>query len=49
MSAWGLVIMLLSVGGSSAWLGWCIYKVCTTPEETEKIHGFDTHTPDQKK
>lgn len=49
MSWGGLIIMVLSVGGTSAWLGWCIYKVFSTPEETEKIHGFDTHTPDQEK
>lgn len=48
MTIWGLVIMILSVGGTTGWLAWCIYRVVTTPDETKKIHGFDTHTPDQK-
>jgi hypothetical protein len=47
MNLWGLLILVVSVGGTTGWLAWCIYKVFATPEETEHLHGFDTHTPDQ--
>ncbi|MGZ0654067.1 hypothetical protein ACWPKS_00515 [Coraliomargarita sp. W4R72] len=38
--------MILSVGSVSTLLCWCIYKVVTTPDETEHIHGFEQETPD---
>ena len=38
--------MLLSVGTVVSLFSWCIWKVLTTPHETEKIHGVDFHTPD---
>ena len=38
--------MILSVGSVSALLAWCIYKVLSTPRETEHIHGFEQETPD---
>jgi hypothetical protein len=47
MTLWGWIIMLASVGGVTAWVVWCFRKVLTTPEETEKIHGFDFKTPDE--
>lgn len=42
----GLLVMLLSVGTVTLMFGWCIYKVLTTPNETEKVHGVELHTPD---
>jgi hypothetical protein len=39
--------MLHSVGSVLALFAWCIWKVVTTPEETEHLHGFDFETPDQ--
>jgi len=47
MTLGGWLTMIASVGGTTFWLIWCIYKVVTTPEESKKIHGFDRKTPDQ--
>lgn len=46
MTTAGWLIMILSVGSVSTLLVWCIYKVLSTPEETEHIHGFEQETPD---
>lgn len=46
MTAAGWFIMILSVGSVSALLVWCIYKVLSTPQETEHIHGFEQEPPD---
>jgi len=46
MTTSGLIVMLLSVGTAATLFGWCIYKVLTTPRETEKVHGVELHTPD---
>jgi len=41
--------MILSVGGMTALLGWCIYKVVATPGSTEHLHSqADIETPDVK-
>jgi hypothetical protein len=40
--------MILSVGSVTALLTWCVYKVISTPEETEHIHGFEQEPPDVK-
>ena len=42
----GWIIMAASVGSVSILFAWCIYKVLTTPGETEKMHGFEQSTPD---
>jgi len=49
MSAGGWLIMFLSVGGVLLLFGWCVYKVLTTPGETEHVHGFEIETPDEKR
>jgi hypothetical protein len=46
MTAGGWIIMILSVGAVATLFSWCLYKVLTTPEESEKIHGFEIDTPD---
>lgn len=46
MTTAGLLVMLLSVGIVVSLFSWCIWKVLTTPHETEKIHGTDFETPD---
>ncbi len=46
MTTAGWLIMTISVGSVSALLAWCIYKVISTPQETERIHGFEQETPD---
>ncbi|OYV47859.1 MAG: hypothetical protein B7X06_02485 [Verrucomicrobia bacterium 21-51-4] len=48
MSSAGWCVMVLSVGSATCFFIWCIYKVCTIPNETEKLHGFDPETPDAK-
>jgi len=47
MSLGGWIIMLLSVGGVTSLLGWCIYKVLSTPGAGEHLHSqADIETPD---
>lgn len=48
MTAGGWFVMLVSVGSVTALFLWCVWKVLTTPEETEKLHGFSFETPDEK-
>lgn len=48
MTTQGWIVMLLSVGTVSLLFIWCIYKVITTPGETEHIHGFEQETPDER-
>lgn len=48
MTTGGWIILILSVGTVTALFSWCIYKVFTTPGETEHIHGFEFETPDEK-
>jgi uncharacterized membrane protein YjfL (UPF0719 family) len=42
----GWLIMILSVGAVCTLLFWCVYKIVTTPNETDHIHGFEGETPD---
>jgi len=47
MTAAGWLIMIFGVGGMTGLLGWCIYKVITTPGSTEHLHSqADIETPD---
>lgn len=47
MTFGGWVVMILSVGGVTSLLGWCIYKVLSTPGSTEHLHSqADIETPD---
>ena len=48
MTLFGWIIMLLSVGSVYAFFGWCLYKVLSTPGETEHLHGFEMETPDER-
>lgn len=47
MTPGGWIVMLLSVGGVTALLIFCIYKVLTVPGEAEHVHGFEFETPDE--
>jgi hypothetical protein len=47
MTTGGWIIMALSVGGTTAFFLWTIFKVLRIPDEPEKLHGFDFHTPDE--
>ena len=47
MTTGGLLIMIASVGTVTVLFGWCIWKVLTTPAETERVHGSGAQrTPD---
>lgn len=44
----GWTIMILSVGFVAGLLGWCVWKVVSTPGETEHLHTqADIETPDR--
>lgn len=47
MNAGGWLILILSVGTVTTLFVWCIWKVLSTPGETEHIHGFEIETPDE--
>lgn len=46
MTTSGFIVMLISVGTVTVLFGWCIWKVLTTPNESEHLHAVDLHTPD---
>jgi hypothetical protein len=48
MTSAGLLVMLFSVSTVASLFGWCIWKVLTTPNETERLHGVEFDTPDIK-
>ena len=48
MTIGGWIIMLLSVGAVTVLFFWCVVKVLTTPGDSEKLHGFEFETPDEK-
>lgn len=39
MTVGGWITMILSVGFVTLLLSWCIYKVLSTPQSTEHLHG----------
>lgn len=48
MTTGGWIILILSVGTVTGLFIWCMYKVLSTPGETEHMHGFELETPDKK-
>ncbi|MCC6353049.1 MAG: hypothetical protein IT577_04135 [Verrucomicrobiae bacterium] len=48
MTAGGWVVLVASVGLVVALFAWCVWKVLTTPGESERVHGFEFETPDEK-
>ncbi len=48
MTTGGWIVMILSVGTVSTVFFWCLWKVLSTPDESEKLHGFSFETPDEK-
>ena len=46
MTTSGLIIMASSVGTVTLLFSWCVWKVLTTPDEAEKLHAVELHTPD---
>ena len=49
MNLGGWIILIVSVGTVTTLFSWCIYKVITTPGETEHMHGLEMEVPDEKK
>ena len=47
MTLEGWLMMIIAVGGVSVFLGWCVYKIVSTPEATEHVHSqADIEPPD---
>lgn len=46
MNTAGFLVMIVSIGTVTFLLAWSIYKVLTTPGETEHLHAFEQETPD---
>jgi len=49
MNAGGWIVMTMAVGGMTLFLGWCIFKVLTTPGSSEHLHtqaDIDPHDND---
>ncbi len=46
MTLGGWIVMVVSVATVTAAFVWCLWKVLTTPEESEKVHAFEFETPD---
>jgi len=47
MTIGGWIIMIASIGSVSVLLVWSIYKIMSTPEEIDHVHGFEFETPDE--
>ena len=39
MSIAGWIIMVVSVGGTTGFFAWCIWRVLQPPDKTPKMHG----------
>lgn len=39
MTPGGAIIMLLSVGGTTGFFAWCVWRVLSPPDKTRKMHG----------
>lgn len=47
MTTGGIIFMLLSVGGTTWFLGWCISRVLRESDASSKVHSqVDIQTPD---
>ncbi|QYY37529.1 hypothetical protein [Ruficoccus sp. ZRK36] len=48
MTPSGWIVMILSVGAVCCLFAWCMWKVMSTPNETEHMKGIQDHTPDEQ-
>ncbi|MBU3666819.1 MAG: hypothetical protein FGM15_13225 [Chthoniobacterales bacterium] len=39
MSIAGWIVMLVSVGGTTGFFAWCVWRVLQPPDKTPKMHG----------
>jgi hypothetical protein len=35
----GIITMVLSVGGTTGFFAWCIWRILRAPGETDRLHG----------
>lgn len=49
MTTGGFIIMIISVGTVSLLFVWCIWKVLSTPGESEHIHGYEGDLPESER
>ena len=35
----GLITMVLSVGGTTGFFAWCIWRILRSPGQTDRLHG----------
>ena len=49
MTLGGWIGMLVSVTAVTLLLAWCMWKVITTPNETEHLHSSNDPTPDSRR
>jgi hypothetical protein len=35
----GFLIMLVSVGGTTGFFAWCLWRILRTPGRTDRLHG----------
>lgn len=50
MTVGGWIVMIVSVGGVAVLLGWCVYKVLSTPGASQHVHSqtdIDTRDRDR--
>lgn len=49
MNTGGWIMMIVAVGAVSTLMGWCIWKVISTPESEKHLHSpADIKTPDRE-
>jgi hypothetical protein len=48
MTLGGWIVMVASVGAVVSLFLWCVYKVLTTPEDADRMHGFEGDFPDRE-
>jgi hypothetical protein len=46
MTLAGWIILFASITPVILVFGWCFWKILSTPNETEHIHGFEKEPPD---
>lgn len=39
MTLGGFIAMMISVGGTTIFFGWCIWRILKPPGYTDKVHG----------
>lgn len=48
MTTGGWIVMIASVGSVFMAFVWCLIQVLRPPDKTDRLHGFDHPTPDER-